>query len=53
MRKLFVLIGTTAGSSLGWWLGSPGGLYGSFLVSMFGFGFGMWYGARLAARYEP
>ncbi|WP_158514672.1 hypothetical protein [Gemmatimonas phototrophica] len=53
MKKLFVLIGTTAGSSLGWWLGSPFGLYTSFLVSMCGLGFGMWYGARMAARYEP
>lgn len=53
MKKLLVFVGSTAGSSLGWWLGSPGGLYGSFLVGMVGFGFGMWYGARLVDRYGP
>ncbi len=53
MRKLLVLVGSTAGSYLGWYLGSPGGLFGSFIVSMVGLGVGTWYGAKLAKRYEP
>jgi hypothetical protein len=52
VKKLLVLVGTTVGSSLGWWLGSPGGLMGSFIVSMLGFGVGMYYGAQLANRLE-
>ena len=50
MKKLFVMLGSTAGSYLGWWLGAAGGIFGSFIVSMFGFGVGMWAGARAADR---
>lgn len=50
MKKLFVFIGSTGGSYLGWWLGTPGGIFGSFVVSMVGLGAGMWAGARLADR---
>ena len=52
MRKLFVLIGTTVGSGVGWWLGTYIGTLTALTLSMFGFGIGMWYGARLARRYE-
>ena len=51
MRKLFVLIATTIGSSLGWWLGAQVGTMTAFIVSMVGTGFGIWYGARLARKY--
>jgi len=53
VRKLFVLVGSTVGSYLGWWLGTPGGLFGSFVLSMVGLGVGTWYGAKLAKRYMP
>lgn len=53
MKKLLVLLASTAGSYLGWWLGTPGGLFGSFVLSMVGLGAGMWYGARVAKRFDP
>lgn len=53
MKKVMVLLASTVGSYLGWWLGSPGGLFGSFILSFVGLGVGTWYGARLAKRYEP
>jgi len=52
MKKVLVLVGTTLGSSVGWWLGASGGIMGSFIVSMIGFGVGMYYGAQLAQRLE-
>lgn len=52
MKKLLVLLASTVGSYLGWWLGTPGGIFGSFIASVVGFGVGMWLGARLANRYE-
>lgn len=51
MKKLLVMLGSTMGSYAGWWLGAPGGIFGSFLVSMIGLGFGMWAGARVADRW--
>ncbi|WP_396206143.1 hypothetical protein [Gemmatimonas sp.] len=51
MKKLLVMVGSTAGSALGWWLGTPGGIFGSFIVSMVGLGVGMWAGARIAERF--
>ena len=53
MKKVFVLVLTTIGSSVGWWLGARVGIMTAFIVSIVGFGVGMWYGARLAKRYEP
>lgn len=52
MKKVFVLVLTTIGSSAGWWLGARVGIMTAFIVSMVGFGVGMWYGARLAKQYE-
>lgn len=51
MKKLLVFVGTTIGGSVGWWLGDAGGLMGSFVVSMIGFGVGMYAGARLAREW--
>jgi len=51
MKKLLVMVGSTAESALGWWLGTPGGIFGSFIVSMVGLGLGMWAGARIAERF--
>jgi hypothetical protein len=53
MTKLMVLIGTTVGSALGWWIGSFVGIMTAFMISMVGFGVGMWGGARLARRWTP
>lgn len=52
MKRLLVLVGSTVGSSIGWWLGANVGIMTAFLLSMVGLGVGMWGGARLAARWE-
>ena len=48
MKKLFVLAGTTIGSSLG----AKVGLMTAFMVSIVGTGFGMYYGAQAAKNYD-
>lgn len=48
LKKLLILTGTTLGSAIGWWLGADFGIMTAFIVSMVGFGVGMWGGARLA-----
>jgi hypothetical protein len=53
MKTLLVLVTSTLGSAVGWWLGTPGGLFGSFVLSVVGLGVGIWYGARLAERFAP
>jgi hypothetical protein len=50
LKKLLILTGTTLGSAIGWWLGAHFGIMTAFIVSMVGFGFGMWGGARLAGH---
>jgi hypothetical protein len=52
MKKLLVLVGSTVGSAVGWWLVADFGIMTAFLVSMVGLGVGMWGGARLAARLD-
>ena len=50
MTKIIVMLTTTVASALGWWLGSGVGIMTSFILSMIGFGFGMWGGKRLATH---
>lgn len=52
MKKLLILLGTTVGSGIGWWLGDGFGIMTSFILSMVGFGVGMWFGARIARNYD-
>lgn len=52
MRKLLVLIGTTIGSGIGWWLGDKFGLMTAFMLSIVGTGVGMYYGIKMAKEYE-
>lgn len=52
MRKLYVFIGATAGSYLGWWLGATVGVMTAFMLSMLGTGIGMYAGVRVAHYYE-
>lgn len=52
MKKLFILIGTTIGSGIGWWLGQKIGIMTAFALSMVGTGLGMYYGIRFARDYE-
>jgi uncharacterized membrane protein YfcA len=50
VKKLLVLLFSTAGSAAGWWLGARVGVMTAFMLSMIGLGVGMWWGARLARR---
>lgn len=52
MRRLFGLIGATAGGWLGWALGDPAGILAAFLLGMIGTGLGMYVGYRIALRYS-
>lgn len=48
-----MFVGSTAGSSLGWYAGAPIGIMTAFFGSMVGLGAGMWGGAWLARRWMP
>jgi hypothetical protein len=52
MTKAIVMIVTTVTSGIGWWLGARFGIMTAFVLSMVGFGFGMWYGKKLGDRYS-
>lgn len=52
MKKLFVLVGTTLGSAVGWWIGDQVGIMTAFMLSMVGTGLGMYFGVRMARQYE-
>ena len=54
MKKLFALIGATATSYIGWYLGElvGGGFMTCFILSTIAGGFGLYYGAKFARRYE-
>jgi hypothetical protein len=51
MKKIFVLIGSTAGGYVGWWLGEDFGLMTAFILSMVGTGLGMYAGFKYSQRY--
>lgn len=53
MRKLLVLVGTTIGGAVGWWIGDGIGIMTAFILSMVGTGLGMYVGIRIARQYEP
>jgi hypothetical protein len=48
MGKICGSLGGFLGSSVGWWIGSGGGMMTAFAVSMVGTGLGIWAGRRLA-----
>lgn len=50
MGKLMTLVGSIAGSYLGWWAGSAFGVMTSYMASAVGAGAGFWVGRRLADR---
>lgn len=53
MTKLLILISSTIGGSVGWWVGDAlgGGIMGAFIVSMVGTGLGIYAGRRIANHY--
>jgi hypothetical protein len=48
MTRLFIFLGATVGSSIGWWLGAEVGTMTAFIVSVIGTGIGMYAGRWLA-----
>jgi hypothetical protein len=46
------MITTTIGGSIGWWFGQRMGYFTAFVLSVVGFGVGMWGGRRLARRWS-
>lgn len=46
-----MLVISTIGSALGWWLGAKVGIMSAFLLSTVALGVGIWAGARLADRW--
>ena len=47
-----MLVGSTAGSYAGWYLGMGFGTMTAFMLSMVGMGAGVYAGRRLAQNYE-
>jgi hypothetical protein len=52
MKKLVVFVTTTVGSAAGWWLGSDYGIMTAFILSVIGFGVGMYFGKRYAMSLD-
>lgn len=52
MKKICILIGSTAGGAIGWWMGEKVGIMTAFMISMVGTGIGMYAGFRFADRYS-
>lgn len=50
--KLILLVMTTIGGTIGWWIGAPIGLFTAFGGSMIGTGIGIWGGRALGRRWE-
>ena len=48
MGKICGSLGGFVGSSIGWWIGSGGGMMTAFIVSIIGTGLGIWAGRRVA-----
>ena len=51
MQKLLVLMGATAGSAFGWWLGAHAGPMSGFFVSLLGTAAGGYLSKRWLAEY--
>ncbi len=51
MLKLLVLIGTSAGGAVGWWLGSHVGLLAAGFLSLVGTALGLYWARRFVAEH--
>jgi hypothetical protein len=51
MEKLLILILTTVGGYLGWWLGEPVGFMTAFMLSIVGSGLGLYVSRRIVRDY--
>ncbi|HET9797982.1 MAG TPA: hypothetical protein VFP90_08335 [Gemmatimonadaceae bacterium] len=52
MRKIFIFVGATIGSYVGWALGARAGVMTAYMLSMVGTGVGMYAGHRTAKQLE-
>jgi hypothetical protein len=52
MTKLIVFITATIAGAIGWWLGEGAGIMTAFMVSTVFSGVGIYYGRKLAQRFE-
>lgn len=50
MSKLLMLLGSSVGGAIGWWLGARVGIMTAFFLSVLGTGVGLYVGRRLAER---
>lgn len=53
LTKLLMLVISTIGSYVGWWLGARIGTMTAFILSMVGLGVGLYAGREVARRFEP
>ncbi len=52
MVKLLMLITSTVGGGLGWWLGDAFGIMTAFMLSIGGTAIGVWGGRHLAKSWN-
>lgn len=50
--KLVLLAAISTGGSIGWTLGTPGGIMGSYLIGVFGASVGLYIGRRLQKNLD-
>ncbi len=53
MKRMFGLIGMTAGGWLGWAIGARISIFTAFVVSIVGTGFGLYVAHKIARQYMP
>ncbi len=51
MSRLLVMVGSTAGGGIGWWLGGHIGLMTAFSLAVMGTSFGVYASRRIATDY--
>lgn len=52
LRPLILFVTVSSGGALGWWLGTPGGLMGSYLAGVVGSSIGLFIGRRIQRNLE-
>ncbi len=53
IRWMMVLLGSSVGGAIGWWLGAFAGQMTAFFVSLVGTAAGVYFANRLARHYLP
>ena len=52
MTKVIIFITATVTGAIGWWIGDTVGIMTAFIVSTVFSGVGIYYGRKLAQRFE-